>query len=763
MAVCVHCNNRTFVNEDALRQHLKSSSAHPFCTPCNRHFVNEKAYEAHMTSRHPPTFDCTKCNRTYRSHSSLEDHYRGSPAHPNCSRCGKGFRNKRSVEEHFAVQHSLVSCPCSPMALYFDELDEHYLTSDAHPSCLACNCGFKDDESYREHLVSTHTNVYCAPCRVQFETPEALSEHHLVSPRHPTCMTCGKGFKDDQEFTSHLLSMHGDSPTTVAPNNNVASVQRSFIPIRVRVIYASQLCPHTPSPQRPIVRTDSPALSLCPDFASPIMDVKAPVFTPSSLPPPGGIVDDIWAMRENTQAPIPRKPAGRTGFNDFSPVLESLYQRKYTFQERQPYNPMRDSWFLSSIKAEPSPLGNAILSREQDTDGLYLPTEPITQSHHEETRDVFMRESDPIVPLERGARTENACRAIGTPPKERQSNLRADAQPFFFPRTRASSSSVQSSSESTQSSPTFSSPKSDSNAVPFIVSSPFISGVFQASECGMVQTLDKGSDLLLSTMATPIASSPNVGLPSAVDAALLSIPNYTMVSPTDSGSPDVSSPLNLNALPSVSPLTTTPIERSRSLSGKDAAHTLDAPEAQGPLPGSPSEETPTSIDEGADEETPMAPGPAERDLSVITTGAAALSPSDPSPETCSVYDFIDEVDSFSDLESSTLDPRPTSPSFLTNNTTCSPSPPSLLQSSLPTPTTAVEPLSDHSETSHPPFSRLLHCRLCQADMCNDPTATMCGHLFCYRCITESVIRTPRCPACAAPTLLYCLFRLDLSA
>ncbi|KIL62865.1 hypothetical protein M378DRAFT_165140 [Amanita muscaria Koide BX008] len=94
--------------------------------------------------------------------------------------------------------------------------------------------------------------------------------------------------------------------------------------------------------------------------------------------------------------------------------------------------------------------------------------------------------------------------------------------------------------------------------------------------------------------------------------------------------------------------------------------------------------------------------------------------------------------------------------------TCSPSPPRLLESSLPTLTTAVEPLSDHSETSHSPFARF-HCRLCQADMCNDPTATMCGHLFCYRCITESVIRTPRCPTCATPTLLYCLFRLDLSA
>ena len=82
-------------------------------------------------------------------------------------------------------------------------------------------------------------------------------------------------------------------------------------------------------------------------------------------------------------------------------------------------------------------------------------------------------------------------------------------------------------------------------------------------------------------------------------------------------------------------------------------------------------------------------------------------------------------------------------------------------------------------------SRGLHCRICPKDFCDDLTATMCGHLFCNRCvelidkcvivfnanllfvvhscITEAIVATPRCPVCSAPTLLYCLFRLDLQA
>ncbi|KDQ60135.1 hypothetical protein JAAARDRAFT_32511 [Jaapia argillacea MUCL 33604] len=55
----------------------------------------------------------------------------------------------------------------------------------------------------------------------------------------------------------------------------------------------------------------------------------------------------------------------------------------------------------------------------------------------------------------------------------------------------------------------------------------------------------------------------------------------------------------------------------------------------------------------------------------------------------------------------------------------------------------------------------LRCRLCPRDICEDITATMCGHVFCNGCITKAIIDTPACPVCQSPTLLYCLFRLRL--
>ncbi|KAF9260574.1 hypothetical protein L218DRAFT_962394 [Marasmius fiardii PR-910] len=65
-------------------------------------------------------------------------------------------------------------------------------------------------------------------------------------------------------------------------------------------------------------------------------------------------------------------------------------------------------------------------------------------------------------------------------------------------------------------------------------------------------------------------------------------------------------------------------------------------------------------------------------------------------------------------------------------------------------------------TSRRSQKSVIYCRLCGRDPCDGCTATLCGHVYCYGCITEHLIKTSRCPTCSTPTLLYCLVRLDLS-
>ncbi|KAG2146286.1 hypothetical protein DEU56DRAFT_787306 [Suillus clintonianus] len=98
--------------------------------------------------------------------------------------------------------------------------------------------------------------------------------------------------------------------------------------------------------------------------------------------------------------------------------------------------------------------------------------------------------------------------------------------------------------------------------------------------------------------------------------------------------------------------------------------------------------------------------------------------------------------------------------------TSAPSRPSSATSScvhLPSVVTSLDdraevPPADSPSTNGP---SPLYCRICLRDPCDDSTATMCGHIFCNRCIIDAVMARSACPVCNAPTLLYCLFRLDI--
>ncbi|KAH9835428.1 uncharacterized protein C8Q71DRAFT_765837 [Rhodofomes roseus] len=57
-----------------------------------------------------------------------------------------------------------------------------------------------------------------------------------------------------------------------------------------------------------------------------------------------------------------------------------------------------------------------------------------------------------------------------------------------------------------------------------------------------------------------------------------------------------------------------------------------------------------------------------------------------------------------------------------------------------------------SSTAHPQ-NLSWYCRSCLKDPCDDPTATMCGHIFCHRCIVRELSERMQCPVCNRNFLL----------
>ncbi|PIL24468.1 hypothetical protein GSI_14222 [Ganoderma sinense ZZ0214-1] len=60
-------------------------------------------------------------------------------------------------------------------------------------------------------------------------------------------------------------------------------------------------------------------------------------------------------------------------------------------------------------------------------------------------------------------------------------------------------------------------------------------------------------------------------------------------------------------------------------------------------------------------------------------------------------------------------------------------------------------------TAAKPLPLSFHCRSCLADPCVKPVATLCGHIFCHRCIVRELKTKMGCPVCQRPFFV----RLDV--
>ncbi|KAF9530012.1 hypothetical protein CPB83DRAFT_196651 [Crepidotus variabilis] len=906
MPVCPQCDNRVFTNKEALLQHMKSSSAwHPFCSICDRRFVSQTAYDAHMAAKHPPTYDCLTCSKSFHAPFALEDHYRGSQNHPNCVRCGRGFFDEGAREEHLLTAHPKFPCgPCGGILVYEDALEQHYSDSPHHPSCMQCGKGFKDDSAYAEHIAEIHADLHCKSCKTSFDHAEATQAHFWSSSSHPKCDQCSLGFEDNEARESHIEMVHAPTPTAtataVASTEPASPVPNIFPPAEMHLpapeglskrdmtpLYSTGFTPLSPKnhAQRLIIgerRIDTPDLQLHMNYASPLTDVK-PLFSPTSLPRPGGIIEELWSSRENVEVPttsktLPQRPPPERQSGHGSPIASNQSASPRTplwTSPNQPHtpprintltgsrSPPRASSSRSSFFSDPTapPLSGPYQSVSSPRNSHY---EPPSRPHHttaysspssfgsatsstfDTSRFTTRREnrhiSPPTVSPSRAdfqsrlypGSVRHAARAASftrpSPPSETALGTRGTSGtnypfgggeygiPLTQPRHAfmfgASNPGGGSSFGRVRGAASLTSASTTSEQVSWreLIGSrtPETRSEYGAGSTGNIagsrffdvedgpgiptpraeapQSLSASSSGgLIPLESTPPTISQTHQLPSSPSLATVSSPSssalgrspgslhepdtrpttassnwapsvhemkYTISVTSDfsTHSPDTSSPIGLGMLPTVSPLISTPL---------DVSSLELIPEAQKPLPASPPPEPPSPVTvvlELLEDTREPSPQPqlcgSETDVELeLEPPPKSVSPVSASGSSSQSY-ITSPQEPFDEHEDTT------------NTAVSVPSPAALpskviqvggVASPLLTPT-GTPPVVAATMPSNP-----LHCRVCLADTCDDITASMCGHIFCNRCITDAVIKTNRCPVCMTPTLLYCLFRLDLAA
>ena len=76
------------------------------CLHCSQTFTNERVYDYHITNKHEPKqFQCSVCNRYYKTKFRLEEHwvrYHGKKPQHMCHICGKDFADEKVMTVHIS-------------------------------------------------------------------------------------------------------------------------------------------------------------------------------------------------------------------------------------------------------------------------------------------------------------------------------------------------------------------------------------------------------------------------------------------------------------------------------------------------------------------------------------------------------------------------------------------------------------------------------------------------------------------------------------
>ncbi|KAI6103846.1 hypothetical protein EV401DRAFT_692535 [Pisolithus croceorrhizus] len=750
--LCEICETR-YHSEEERSAHFTSSDRHPLCAECQTGFVDAAALQSHVSSNHPreelkcprcpelfashvaleahmaevhPTFECHICRESYSAQSTLTDHI--SMAH-SCPVCGEGvFLDAKSLEEHQEEHRDPYRCvPCGTRYAEEGSLFQHYKESsnDVHPLCVRCDLGFESDDAYNIHVVEVHRPTACEACEGLIVDEMDLPHHYLSSRRHPTCETCQMGFKDGFDFAEHGALQHPESHCYMCQwqfdsCDALQSHIRHFANHPKCVSCDLRFADHK-TYQHHLFAVHCPKDDDITTVPATHVDEEHQLSLPSL---DDQVVENQPGRSSKACSPlytsIPPPPTA-SGYS--SPTLNHVDSENLTRLDAQ-------SCCSTPIIDRPSPRESAL--RQFVPPSLNVDTDKCADNHQE-----LNHSPSSMVPTV-GTSLLSSAQTIPSVDYRSPSSPRPDGPPAFraTPVTNGvTKGSVHSSHEDGSNS-------SFARSPPLISPGIQLPGPVAGSPTSSGWTSDGGSVTKLS-LNSSVSSHPKIFSGTDKSTSVLQIPDVCNSTRCMPASTNPTSPESTRI--SVSAVTQTPEYLREARTSLPPIHPTSRVSSP-PVPHSPTNSSPIISSTG------LALGDSGRRLGVRFDDTTMPEP---------VWDHGSTSSDDASLDIPMNYRRPSGTH--TTKYGASKFPRSsylkrrfmngkLNHSSAPTNRKTFR-------SSAPSY----HCRICLKDCCDEPTTTTCGHLFCYECISNSIMDDPHCPECNAPTLLYCLFRMDLSA
>ncbi|KAH9835430.1 uncharacterized protein C8Q71DRAFT_765851 [Rhodofomes roseus] len=216
---CPDCA-KLFLDATALRAHMKAKRHGQFRLNPTTSTGTSTAKPTTKTPQKP--VKCATCGLTFGSEKEIGIHYKMSPVHPSCTTCGRYFEDKTKLSLHIQTVHAEDICDCGAI-VKLNGLSTHYQASVCHPKCAQCGIGFKDSASaVLAHQELNHADQYCGRCEKWFPTKPDLQQHFFMSSAHYHCLGCQIGFSTYTEYLEHMAMVH---PLLASAAKKIAETQ----------------------------------------------------------------------------------------------------------------------------------------------------------------------------------------------------------------------------------------------------------------------------------------------------------------------------------------------------------------------------------------------------------------------------------------------------------------------------------------------------------------------------------------------------------
>ncbi|KZV76856.1 hypothetical protein PENSPDRAFT_345836 [Peniophora sp. CONT] len=729
---CTLCR-REFASPAALKQHYRDLKAHPNCAPCNEGFLNDAALTAHRSSVHGtrPTPTMTSVLSVSSSSSSSASSIFPKPQAP-----------AASVVPQYKFACTLCNIPFARQ----DDLTEHYRKSLVHPVCNRCGIGARDAGTLADHVRLVHQTSTCAFCPGLRMFEDAVNAHR-VEKGHAMCSSCNHDFSTREDLDTHIALAH--------PSYRCAQCNSSYSSATVLEQH------YLDSPHHP-------RCNKCPD-----------VGFPDSLSWEDHIRTnhpDLWCTRCNEcfstisalahhyQASFEHPKCYDCGLGFFD---EAARQEHMDEEESDIDSIASPSTEGTNFTAPPVII---TLSPRQSpgTRSISLPPHVLQPSDEKqpEVADVN-HDIEDAADIEDSADIEDPFHSTeGEAPSSEPDVVVNETVVVFHVQTDMMEGPFSRPKSADDARPSFTAQSISAPAIPTL-SATINSPTFDDAEVIDETHGDDNRSADLRPADLPVEAdrvSPPQATPQTSEAQLnmtgasLSIPlvdSPSVIHTDDSHSFDTQTETATPALSSRSVRRMKLEVLTSHSSGSPAtvvispSSLLDAP----PVPRSGSALSAARSHASA------------RPPSRLHEASRAASRSPYQQERLGVPDVQYEPTGF---QGTFGVQRSRTPSVAYSSHQPPVRGPSPRGSRAPSPNMRHIPWTSAHETEYHAERQddarrvsYIYCRLCRRDPARVPVATMCGHIYCHSCIVDEVVKSSKCPSCAAPTLLYSLIKLQV--